>query len=90
MSAITKIIAGSNTQINGIGTTLSPYVVNAILPAYTEQVNSDWAAISGKALILNKPAIPPAQVNSDWNAVSGSALILNKPSLFNAFMASPF
>jgi hypothetical protein len=45
------------------------------------QINSDWNAVSGAALILNKPTIPAAQVNSDWNAVSGLAQILNKPTI---------
>jgi hypothetical protein len=48
------------------------------------QVNSDWNAVSGAALILNKPTIPAAQVNSDWNAVSGLAQILNKPTIPSA------
>lgn len=43
-------------------------------------VNADWNATSGDALILNKPTIPAAQVNSDWLATSGVAQILNKPS----------
>ena len=47
-------------------------------------VNADWNATSGDALILNKPTIPNAQVNSDWNATSGDALILNKPTIPNA------
>lgn len=42
-------------------------------------VNADWNATTGDALILNKPTIPAAQVNSDWNATSGLAEILNKP-----------
>ena len=33
-------------------------------------VQSDWNATSGDALILNKPTIPAAQVQSDWNASS--------------------
>lgn len=45
------------------------------------QVNSDWNATSGPALILNKPVIPSPQVSSDWNATSGPALILNKPTI---------
>lgn len=45
------------------------------------QVNSDWNASSGVAMILNKPIIPAAQVNSDWNASSGVAQILNKPTI---------
>lgn len=45
------------------------------------QVNADWDATEGAAVILHKPTIPAAQVNSDWNAVSGAAEILNKPTL---------
>ncbi len=45
------------------------------------QVNSDWAASSGVAAILNKPTIPAAQVQSDWQAVSGLGVILNKPTI---------
>jgi hypothetical protein len=44
-------------------------------------INADWDAVSGAALILNKPTIPAAQVNSDWNATSGLAEIYNKPSI---------
>ena len=43
-------------------------------------VNADWNATTGDALILNKPTIPLAQVNSDWLATSGVAEILNKPT----------
>ena len=43
-------------------------------------VNADWNATTGDALILNKPTIPSAQVNSDWLATSGVAEILNKPT----------
>lgn len=78
----TKIIGGDNVSILGSGTISLPYVVNLNLPAF-EQVNSDWAATSGKAQILNKPEIPAAQVNADWNATSGVAQILNKPNLSN-------
>lgn len=49
-----------------------------VLPA---QVNADWNATNGPALILNKPTIPAAQVNSDWNATSGPAMILNEPTI---------
>ena len=52
--------------------------------AKVSNVQSDWNASSGLAVILNKPTIPAAQVNSDWNAVSGVAEILNKPSIPSA------
>ena len=47
------------------------------------QVNADWAATSGPALILNKPNIV-SPVNADWNATSGPAMILNKPTFSNS------
>lgn len=45
------------------------------------QVNADWNATSGTAMILNKPIIPTVvpQVKTDWNAVSGLSQLLNKP-----------
>ena len=52
--------------------------------AKVSNVQSDWNASSGLAVILNKPTIPATQVNSDWNAVSGVAEILNKPSIPSA------
>ena len=53
------------------------------------QVNADWEATEGPAMILHKPDLSeyakttdiPAQVKSDWNATSGAAEILNKPDL---------
>ncbi|WP_250515822.1 hypothetical protein [Caballeronia sp. INDeC2] len=45
------------------------------------QVNTDWNASSGVAMIENKPDITAAQVNADWSALSGVAMIENKPSL---------
>jgi len=55
-------------------------------------VQADWTATSGDALILNKPTIPTvpdsyaptdaeANVQADWTATSGDALILNKPTI---------
>ena len=53
-----------------------------LAPANAEQnVNADWDATSGDALILNKPTIPSAQVPADWDATTGVARILNKPSI---------
>ena len=52
-------------------------------------VQSDWNATSGDALILNKPAIPAAQIQIDWNAASGLGSILNKPTVYNAAGAYP-
>jgi len=54
----TKINQGSNITIAGTGTIANPYVINAVIPAGAEQVNADWAAISGISMILNKPNIP--------------------------------
>ena len=76
----TKVVGGLNVIVNGNGTTSSPYAINVNLPSFS-QVNSDWAAVSGPAFILNKPIIPNAQVNADWNATSGISMILNKPNL---------
>ena len=43
------------------------------------QVNANWLATSGPAMILNKPTLLSNQVNADWLATSGPAMILNKP-----------
>jgi hypothetical protein len=43
------------------------------------QVNADWNATTGKAVIFNKPTIPAAPVNADWNSSIGLSEILNKP-----------
>ena len=47
------------------------------------QVNSDWNAESGVAMILNKPTIPEAPVQSDWNESNTGdlAYIKNKPTI---------
>ena len=47
------------------------------------QVNSDWNAESGVAMILNKPTIPDAQVQSDWNQADNTKVdyIKNKPTI---------
>lgn len=54
----------------------------------TPQVNADWNATSGVAMILNKPTFTGGggvpQVNADWNAVSGVAAIFNRPTIMNA------
>lgn len=63
-------------------TAVQPAQLNALaLSIPPAQQPSDWAATSGVARVLNKPAIPAAQVQSDWAAVSGPASILNKPSM---------
>lgn len=49
--------------------------------ATNPQVNSDWSATSGAAVILNKPTIPAVQVSADWTAISGFTQILNKPTI---------
>jgi len=48
------------------------------------QVQSDWNAVTGLGVILNKPTIPAAQVQSDWNAVTGLGVILNKPTILTS------
>jgi hypothetical protein len=45
-----------------------------------EQVNSDWNATTGKAVIFNKPIIPASPVNADWTSTTGLSEILNKPT----------
>ena len=44
-------------------------------------MQSDWNAIEGIGVILNKPNLAESQVNADWNASEGVAVILNKPSI---------
>jgi hypothetical protein len=65
------------------------------------QVQTDWNAVSGLGVVLNKPTlfsgsyadltnkptIPAAQVQTDWNAVSGLGVVLNKPTLFSGSYA---
>jgi hypothetical protein len=46
------------------------------------QVQTDWNAVTGLGVILNKPTIPSAQVQPDWNASSGLGQILNKPTVY--------
>lgn len=47
------------------------------------QVNADWDATEGAAVILHKPTIPAAQVQADWNQTTTTAAdyIKNKPTL---------
>lgn len=73
LSAIESVIPDDASISN-------PLITADDIPA---QVNADWNATSGPAVILNKPSIPSAQVNSDWNATSGVAQILNKPDLMS-------
>ena len=57
-------------------------------------VQSDWNATSGDALILNKPVLPPStaeqNVQSDWNSTlpGGDEFIQNKPTTISATQAS--
>ena len=55
-------------------------------------VQADWTATTGDALILNKPTIPTVpdsyaptnaeqNVQADWDAADGDAHILNKPTI---------
>ncbi len=50
-----------------------------------ENVQADWDATSGDAVILNKPDIPDAQVQADWNQTDADAVdfIENKPAIPN-------
>lgn len=47
------------------------------------QVQSDWTAITGLGVVLNKPTIPAAQIQSDWNESNTGLLdyIKNKPTI---------
>ena len=55
-------------------------------------VQSDWNATSGDALILNKPTLPPStaeeNVQSDWNSASGDEFIKNKPTTISGTQAA--
>jgi hypothetical protein len=74
-----------------------PTVPDSYAPTDAEaNVQADWNATSGDALILNKPTIPTvpdsyaptdaeANVQADWNASSGDALILNKPTTLSGY-----
>lgn len=53
--------------LNGSVLTLSLGGGSVTLPTSTPQVNADWLATSGAALILNKPTIPSPQTLS-WNS----------------------
>lgn len=73
----------------GLSLYLSPVLFGQTNPriessrSSSRQVNADWNATSGPALILNKPNII-SPVNPDWNATSGPAMILNKPTFSNS------
>ena len=69
-------VDGTTITVNGSG------VINA---NYVAQVQSDWNAVSGLGVVLNKPTIPAAQVQSDWNAISGLGVVLNKPTIPSAY-----
>lgn len=47
------------------------------------QVNADWDATEGAAVILHKPTIPAEQVQADWDETNSAskAYIAHKPSL---------
>ena len=103
--------ANSGKYLTTDGTTLSWAVVTGGTTDYNNltnkptipaaQVQSDWNAVSGLGVVLNKPllfsgsytdltnkpTIPAAQVQSDWNAVSGLGVVLNKPTLFSGSYA---
>jgi hypothetical protein len=79
------ITTAGTLAVSAVGTIAQYIRGNGTLATFptipAAQVNSDWAATSGVAEILNKPTIPAAQVNSDWAAVGGVAEILNKPTI---------
>ena len=77
------LVYNKTTNVIGVDTTKFATAAQGALAssALQTQVNADWSAPMGPAMILNKPTIPAAQVNADWNAVSGVAQILNKPTI---------
>ena len=83
-----SLATASNTQLGGVKVDNSTITINGsgvINANYVAQVQSDWNAVSGLGVVLNKPTIPAAQVQSDWNAVSGLGVVLNKPTIPNAY-----
>lgn len=74
---------GTVVSVNGI----SPDIQGDVTLPIPEQVNSDWNAVDGKALILNKPTLfsgayadltgKPTLFSGDYNDLQ------NKPVLFN-------
>jgi hypothetical protein len=91
-----KTISGANNTLSNISAdSLVDGAVNhvftaeddtklaGITPGAKPNVNADWNATTGDALILNKPTIPAAQVQSDWNQANDSSLdyIKNKPNI---------
>ena len=109
ITAIPTQTANSGKYLTTDGTTLSWAVVTGGTTDYNNltnkptipaaQVQTDWNAVSGLGVVLNKPAlfsgsytdltnkptIPAAQVQSDWNAVSGLGVVLNKPTISDAY-----
>ena len=105
ITAIPTQTANSGKYLTTDGTTLSWAVVTGGTTDYNNltnkptipaaQVQTDWNAVSGLGVVLNKPAlfsgsytdltnkptIPAAQVQTDWNAVSGLGVVLNKPTI---------
>ena len=84
VSGTIGIATASNTQLGGVKVDNSTITINGsgvINANYVAQVQSDWNAVSGLGVVLNKPTIPAAQVQSDWNAVSGLGVVLNKPTI---------
>jgi hypothetical protein len=81
------ITTAGTLAITGAGTIAQYIRGNGTLATFptipAAQVNSDWAATSGVAEILNKPTIPAAQIQSDWTQSNNSALdfIKNKPTI---------
>jgi len=83
-AGIIGLATASNTQLGGVKVDNSTITINGsgvINANYVAQVQSDWNAVSGLGVVLNKPTIPAAQVQSDWNAVSGLGVVLNKPTI---------
>ena len=61
-------------------------------PESVDQVQVDWEAVEGIAMILHKPTIPAGQIQSDWNQATNTELdfIKNKPSIPAAQVQSDY
>lgn len=85
MGELTNLSQEATTTTSGLMSAADKVKLNGIESGAEVNVQSDWNAVSGDALILNKPVIPAAQVNSDWSASSGVAEILNKPTTISGY-----
>jgi len=80
-AAVLPPSAGTGLDATGVASLRVPTAQGDGTWEWADQVQADWDATSGPALILHKPTIPAAQVNADWDATDGVAEILHKPDL---------